>query len=161
MSNKWVYLRNCLFHFFALIGIFKYINCQSHSFSKWSVCRITGSFVKKWVSYNVIFIWLKLVVLHTFSEVFISSFSDFFAYAGRYPVKLFRRVMHNFSHFLPVLWHYRRHVIYRRILYTIMQLYMPIKLWTVIAAKTIVLDDKAASMQRYIAAEYIMLHNVI
>ena len=35
------------------------------------------------------------------------------------PVKFFRRVMHNFRYFSPVLWHYRRHVIYRRILYTI------------------------------------------
>ena len=72
-----------------------------------------------------------------------------------YPVKLFCCVMHNFRHFLPVLWHYRRHV------HTIMQHYMPIKLWTVIAAKTIVHDDKAANMRRYIAADNIMLHNVV
>ena len=40
-----------------------------------------------------------------------------------FPVKLFRRVMHNFRHFSPVLLHYRQHVIYHRILYTIMQHY--------------------------------------
>ena len=33
-----------------------------------------------------------------------------------YPVKLFRCVMQHFCHFSPVLWHYRRHVVYRRIL---------------------------------------------
>ena len=42
---------------------------------------------------------------------------------------------------------------------------MPNKLWTVIAAKTIVHDDKAAiHIRRYIAADYIMcimLHNCI
>ena len=38
-------------------------------------------------------------------------------------VKLFYRVMHNFCYFSPVLWHCRRHVIYRRILYIIMQHY--------------------------------------
>ena len=41
-----------------------------------------------------------------------------------------------------------------------MQHYMPIKLWTVIAAKMVVHDDKAANMRRYIAAGYTMLHNV-
>ena len=42
-----------------------------------------------------------------------------------------------------------------------MQHYMPIKLWTVIAAKTVVHDEKAANMRRYIAADYTMLHNVV
>ena len=69
--------------------------------------------------------------------------------------------MHQFRHFSPVLGHYRRHVIYRRILHTIMQHYMSIKLWTVITEKTAVHDDKAANMRRYIAANYIMLHNVV
>ena len=73
--------------------------------------------------------------------------------------------MHSFRHFSPVLRHYLRHVIYRRILYTqlcnIMQHYMPIKLWTVIAAKTVIHVDKAANMRRYIAADYAMLHNVV
>ena len=41
-----------------------------------------------------------------------------------------------------------------------MQHYIPIKLWTVIAAKTVVHNGKAANMRRYIAADYIMLHNV-
>ena len=44
------------------------------------------------------------------------------------PLKLFRRVMQHLRYFSPVLWHYRRYVVYRRILYTIMQHYMPIKL---------------------------------
>ena len=39
--------------------------------------------------------------------------------------------------------------------------YMPIKLRTVIAAKTVVHDDKAANMRQYIAADYTMLHNVL
>ena len=77
------------------------------------------------------------------------------------PNQIFRRVMHNFRHFSTVLWHYRRHVIYRRMLYTIMQHYMPIKLWTVIAAKTVVHDAKSANMRRYIATDYTMLHNVV
>ena len=38
---------------------------------------------------------------------------------------------------------------------------MPIKLWTVIAVKTVVHDDKAANMRRYIAADCTMLHNVV
>ena len=42
-----------------------------------------------------------------------------------------------------------------------MQYYMPIKLWTVIAAETIVHDDKAANIRRYITADYIMLHNAV
>ena len=42
-----------------------------------------------------------------------------------------------------------------------MQHYMSIKLWTVTAAKTVVPDDKAVNMWRYIAADYIMLHNVV
>ena len=33
-----------------------------------------------------------------------------------HPVKLFRRVMQHFRHFSPVLGHYRRHLLYRRIL---------------------------------------------
>ena len=75
------------------------------------------------------------------------------------PSRNFHCVIHNFRHFLPILWHYSRHVVYRRILYTIMQHYMPIKLWTVIAAKMVVHDD--TDMQRYIAAEYTMLHNIV
>ena len=53
------------------------------------------------------------------------SISDIFLFllGGPYPVKLFCSVMHNFCHFSPVLWHYRRHVIYRRISCTIMQHY--------------------------------------
>ena len=35
---------------------------------------------------------------------------------GPIPVKLFRRVRQHFRHFSPVLWYYRRAVIYRRIL---------------------------------------------
>ena len=42
-----------------------------------------------------------------------------------------------------------------------MQHYKPIKFWIVIATKTVVHDDKAANMRRYIAADYIMLHNVV
>ena len=42
-----------------------------------------------------------------------------------------------------------------------MQHYMPIKLWTVVAAKTAVHDDKAANMRRYIAADYTRLDNVV
>ena len=42
-----------------------------------------------------------------------------------------------------------------------MQHYMPIKLWTVIVSKTVVQNDKAANMRRYIAADYTMLHNVV
>ena len=42
-----------------------------------------------------------------------------------------------------------------------MQHYMPIKLWSVIAAKTVVHDDKTAKMRRYIAVDYTMLHNVV
>ena len=38
---------------------------------------------------------------------------------------------------------------------------MPIKLWTVIAAKTVVHDEKAVNMWRYIAADYIMFINVV
>ena len=38
---------------------------------------------------------------------------------------------------------------------------MLIKLWTVIASKTVVHGDKAANMRRYIAADFIMLHNVV
>ena len=69
--------------------------------------------------------------------------------------------MHNFCHFSPVLWLYRRHVIYRSIFYTIMQHYMPIKLWTVIVAKMVVHETKTANMRRYIAADCTMLHNVV
>ena len=36
---------------------------------------------------------------------------------------------------------------------------MPIKLWTVIAAKTVVHDNKAANMRLYIDADYTMLYN--
>ena len=43
----------------------------------------------------------------------------------------------------------------------IVQRYMPIKLWTVIVAKTIVHDDKAANMRRYIVTDYTMFHNVV
>ena len=39
--------------------------------------------------------------------------------------------------------------------------YMPIKLWTVIAAKIVVRDNKAAIMRRYIAADHTMLYNFI
>ena len=46
-------------------------------------------------------------------------------------------------------------------IYTIMQHYMSIKLWTVIAAKTVIHDDKAANMRRYIAADCTILHNVV
>ena len=42
-----------------------------------------------------------------------------------------------------------------------MQHYMSIKLWTVIAAKTVVHDDKTANIRRYIAADYTMLNNVV
>ena len=42
-----------------------------------------------------------------------------------------------------------------------MQHYMPIILWTAIAAKTVVHADKAANMRRYIAADYIMLHDIV
>ena len=42
-----------------------------------------------------------------------------------------------------------------------MQHYMPIELWTVIVAKTVAHDDKAANMRRYIATDYTMLHNVV
>ena len=42
-----------------------------------------------------------------------------------------------------------------------MQHYMPIKLWTVIAAKKVVHDDKAAKMRRYIAAKYKMLYKFV
>ena len=43
----------------------------------------------------------------------------------------------------------------------IMQHYMPIKLWTVIAAKTVVHDGKAANMRRYIAADFTMLRIIV
>ena len=52
--------------------------------------------------------------------------------------------MHNFRHFSPVLWHYRRHVIYRRILYIIMQHYCPLNYGQLSSQKTIVYDDEAA-----------------
>ena len=42
-----------------------------------------------------------------------------------------------------------------------MQHYMSIKLWTVIVAKIVVYDDKAATMRRCIAADYTTLHNVV
>ena len=42
-----------------------------------------------------------------------------------------------------------------------MQHSMPIKSWTVIAAKTVVHDDKTANMRRYIAVDYTMLHNIV
>ena len=43
----------------------------------------------------------------------------------------------------------------------IMQDFKPIKLWTVIAEKTAVHDNKVVNMRRYIAADYSMLHNVV
>ena len=66
----------------------------------------------------------------------------------KFPVKFFRRVMQHFWNFSPVLWHYRRHVVYRCILYTIMYTgYTQNRSFTAIR-------------RRYIAADYIMLHNV-
>ena len=76
------------------------------------------------------------------------------------PVKLFRRVMQHFRHFSSVSWHYRRHVVYRRILYIIMQHYMPIKLQLSLTL-TVVNGDKAAKMRRYIDADYIMLYKFV
>ena len=81
--------------------------------------------------------------------------------SAQYPDKLFRRVMHNFRNFSSVLWHYCRHVIYLSMFYTNMQHYATFYANWIIAAKTVVHDNKAAKMRQYISPGYTMLHNII
>ena len=69
--------------------------------------------------------------------------------------------MHKFRPFFDIIADMQFIAAYYTQLGNIMQHYMPIKLWTVIAAKTVVHDDKAVNMRRYIASGYIMLHNVV
>ena len=103
----------------------------------------------------MIYIWIyfKLITSY-YQSLEIASTST--------PVKPFRRVMHNFHNFSPVLWHYRRHVFYRLTLYTVMQHYRLIKLWTVIAAKwssTAIRRRKCSDISSRIIQCCIMLHN--
>ena len=72
--------------------------------------------------------------------------------------------MHNFRHFrlfCDIIADMLFIAAYCTQLCNTMQHFMSIRLWTVTAAKTVVHNDKAANMRRYIAADYVMLHNVV